>query len=127
MKDKEDILFVKSFTSLQILVKVHMKCTVCEQISDHKDMHKNLWSKVWILHMGILTGMDAPPVLWGGGGGYPPRPAPPRKNNQNSGELVGQNKGPNLNFLQYRKQMMEQYYNTEQCPIQRVNKICKRK
>ena len=78
MKDKEDILFVKSFTSLQILVKVHMKCTVCEQISDHKDMHKNLWSKVWILHMGILTGMDAPPVLWGGGGGggYPPRPAP---------------------------------------------------
>ena len=98
MKDKEDILFVKSFTSLQILVKVHMKCTVCEQISDHKDMHKNLWSKVWILHMGILTGMDAPPVLWGGGGVT--RPAPPRKNNQNSGELVGQNMGPHLNFLQ---------------------------
>ena len=48
--------------------------------------------------MGILTGMDAPPVLWGGAGVT--RPAPPRKNNQNSGELVGQNKGPHLNFLQ---------------------------
>ena len=40
-------------------------------------------------------------------GGLPARPravgrggSPPRKNNQNSGELAGQNKGPNLNFLQ---------------------------
>ena len=60
------------------------------------------------------------PALWGGGG------SPPRKNDQNRGEVAGQNKGPNLNFLQERKQMMEQYYNTEQCPIQPVNRICKR-
>ena len=43
--------------------------------------------------------MDAPP------GGNPPRgeggfPAPPRKNDQNCGEVAGQNKGPNFNFLQ---------------------------
>ena len=63
------------------------------------------------------------PALWGGGG----FPAPPRKNDQNRGEVAGQNKGPNLNFLQKRKQVMEQYYNTEQCPIQPVNRICKRK
>ena len=29
--------------------------TVREKISDHKDMHKKLWCKEWILHMGILT------------------------------------------------------------------------
>ena len=29
-----------------------------------------------------------------------PRRAPPCKNDQNSGEVAGQNKGPNLNFLQ---------------------------
>ena len=29
-----------------------------------------------------------------------PRPAPPRKNDQNRGEVAGQNKGPNFNFLQ---------------------------
>ena len=34
------------------------------------------------------------PALWGGGG------SPPRKNDQNRGEVAGQNKGPNLNFLQ---------------------------
>ena len=28
------------------------------------------------------------------------RPAPPRKNDQNRGEVAGQNKGPNFNFLQ---------------------------
>ena len=66
------------------------------------------------------------------GEGGVPRPAPrcsalPRKNDQNCGEVAGQNKGPNLNFLQYRKQMMEQYYNTEQGPIQPLNRICKRK
>ena len=37
------------------------------------------------------------PALWGGG---VPRPVPPRKNDQNRGEVEGQNKGPNLNFLQ---------------------------
>merc|ERR1711973_435519 len=61
------------------------------------------------------------------GEGGVPRPAPPRKNDQNRGEVAGQNKYPNLNFLQKRKEVMEQYYNTEQCPIQPVNRICKRK
>ena len=61
------------------------------------------------------------------GEGGVPRPAPPRKNDQNRGEVAGQNKYQNLNFLQKRKQVMEQYYNTEQCPIQPVNRICKRK
>ena len=72
----------------------------------------------------IQAGMDAPPrpALWGGG-----FPAPSRKNDQNRGEVAGQNKYPNLNFLQKRKEVMEQYYNTEQCPIQPVNRICKRK
>ena len=41
-------------------------------------------------------GMDAPPR----GEGGVPRPAPPRKNDQNRGEVAGQNIGPNLNFLQ---------------------------
>ena len=36
------------------------------------------------------------PALWGGGG----VPAPPRKNDQNRGEVAAQNKGSNLNFLQ---------------------------
>ena len=81
------------------------------------------------------SGMDAPPRGEGGvprpaprcGEGGVPRPAPPRKNDQNRGEVAGQNKYPNLNFLQKRKEVMEQYYNTEQCPIQPVNRICKRK
>ena len=47
------------------------------------------------------------PALWGGGG------SPPRKNDQNRGEVAGQNKGLYLNFLQKRKLMMEQYHNTE--------------
>ena len=34
------------------------------------------------------------PALWGGGG----FPAPPRKNDQNRGEVAGQNECPNLNF-----------------------------
>ena len=42
------------------------------------------------------------PALWGGGGS-PTRPSPPRKNDQNRGDIAGQNKGPNLNFLQQRK------------------------
>ena len=80
----------------------------------------------------IPPGMDAPrggrvppprPALWGRGG----FPAPPRKNDHYRGEVAGQNKYPNLNFLQKRKEVMEQYYNTEQCPIQPVNRICKRK
>ena len=33
-------------------------------------------------------------------GGGVPRPDPPRKNDQNCGEVAGQNIGPNLNFLQ---------------------------
>ena len=41
-------------------------------------------------------GMDAPPRGEGGA----PRPTLPRKNDQNRGEVVGQNKGPYLNFLQ---------------------------
>ena len=45
--------------------------------------------------------MDAPsrgePSPRGGG---VPRPDPPRKNDQNRGEVAGQNKGPNFNFLQ---------------------------
>ena len=56
---------------------------------------------------GPLAGMDAPPR---GEGGFP---APPRKNDQNRGEVAGQNKGLYLNFLQKRKLMMEQYHNTE--------------
>ena len=40
--------------------------------------------------------MDAPPR----GEGGVPRPAPSRKNDQNRGEVAGQNKGPNINFLQ---------------------------
>ena len=93
----------------------------------------------WV-HLRKIQGMDAPPrgkpsprgrggsppcpALWGGG---VPRPAPPRKNDQNRGEVAGQNKYLNLNFLQKRKQAMEQYYNTEQCPTQPVNRICKKK
>ena len=42
------------------------------------------------------AGMDALPR----GEGGVPRPAPPRKNDQNRGEVAGQNNGPNLNFLQ---------------------------
>ena len=38
-------------------------------------------------------GLPAP--RFGEGGG-----SPPRKNDQNRGEVAGQNKGPNLNFLQ---------------------------
>ena len=45
-----------------------------------------------------------------GKGGFP---APPRKNDQNCGEVAGQNKGLYLNFLQKKKLMMEQYHNTE--------------
>ena len=52
--------------------------------------------------------MDAPPRGEGGaprpaphcGEGEVPRPAPSRKNDQNHGEVAGQNKGPNLNFPQ---------------------------
>ena len=59
-------------------------------------------------------GMDAPfrgePSPRGRG---VPRPAPPHKNDQNRREVAGQIKGPNLNFLQKRKLMMEQYHNTE--------------
>ena len=65
--------------------------------------------------------MDAPPRGEEGvpcpasrcGEGGVPRPALPHKNDQNRREVAGQNKGPNLNFLQKRKQVMEQYYNTE--------------
>ena len=38
------------------------------------------------------------PALWGGRGGSPPDPS--LKNDQNRGEVAGQNKGLNLNFLQ---------------------------
>ena len=77
--------------------------------------------------------MEAPPRGEGevprpaprcGEGGFP---APPQKNDQNRREGAGQIKYPNLNFLQKRKQVIEQYYNTEQCSIQPVNRICKRK
>ena len=56
-------------------------------------------------------GFPAPPRTVGRGG--VPRPDPPRKNDQNRGEVAGQNKGLYLNFLKKRKLMMEQYYNTE--------------
>ena len=56
-------------------------------------------------------GFPAPPRTVGRGG--VPRPDPPRKNDQNRGEVAGQNKGLYLNFLQKRKLMMEQYHNTE--------------
>ena len=42
-------------------------------------------------------------------------------------EVVGQNKSPILNFFQQRELLMEQYHNTEQCPIQPVNRICNRR
>ena len=42
----------------------------------------------------LEPGMDAPSRGEGGA----PRPAPPHKNDQNRGEVAGQNKGPNLNF-----------------------------
>ena len=66
-------------------------------------------------------GMGAPPRGEGGvprpaphcGEGGVPHPDPPRKNDQNRGEVAGQNKGLYLNFLQKRKLMMEQYHNTE--------------
>ena len=76
-------------------------------------------------------GIDAPPGEAGGscpphplgraGLRVPPRPTPPRENDENRGEVAGQNKGRTLNFLHYRKPMMEQYYNTEQCPIKPGN------
>ena len=59
-------------------------------------------SRVWFASKNLTplgcteTGMDAPPC----GEGGVPRPAPSRKNDQNPGEVAGQNKGPNLNFLQ---------------------------
>ena len=75
---------------------------------------------------GFQSGMGAPPRGEPSprGGGVPrpaphcgeggvPRPDPPRKNDQNRGEVAGQNKGLYLNFLQKRKLMMEQYHNTE--------------
>ena len=48
------------------------------------------------LEPGHLPGMDEPPREEGGD----PPSAPPRKNDQNRREVAGQNKGPNLNFLQ---------------------------
>ena len=69
----------------------------------------------------ILT-RDGRPAPRGGGPPRPaphcgeggvPRPDPPRKNDQNRGEVAGQNKGLYLNSLQKRKLMMEQYHNTE--------------
>ena len=63
------------------------------------------------MQIGYLAGMGAPPrgepSPRGGEG------SPPRKNDQNRGEVAGQNKGLYLNFLQKRKLMMEQYHNTE--------------
>ena len=74
----------------------------------------NMWAR---------DGRPAPRgTLPAGKGGFPaprcgeggvPRPAPPRKNDQNRGEVAGQNKGLYLNFLQKKKLMMEQYHNTE--------------
>ena len=64
--------------------------------------------------------MDAQPCGEGG------LPTPPRKNDQNGGEAAGQNKGPILKSFRSRKPLMVQYYKTEQCPIQPVNRIFKR-
>ena len=91
-------------------------------------MREDVWSTRHCC--GFSAGMDAPPrgepspqgrggspprpALWGGRGeGGGSRAAPPRKIDQNRGEVAGQNKGPYLNFLQKRKLMMEQYHNTE--------------
>ena len=60
------------------------------------------------LKIRVRDGRPAPRgTLPAGKGGSPPRtvgrgvfPAPPSKNDQNRGEVAGQNKGPNLNFLQ---------------------------
>ena len=84
---------------------------------------------VWLRSIRIRDGRPAPrgTLRAGRGGSLPapprpalhclaggvPRPDPPRKNDQNRGEVAGQNKGPYLNFLQKRKLMMEQYHNTE--------------
>ena len=75
---------------------------------------KEMTIGVWLCR---ISGMDAPPC---GEGGVPAQPhtvgrggSPPRKNDQNRGEVAGQNKGLYLNFLQKRKLMMEQYHNTE--------------
>ena len=46
---------------------------------------------------------------------------------QSPREVVGQHKSPILNFFQQRELLMEQYHNTEQCPIQPVNRICNRR
>ena len=42
----------------------------------------------------ILTPSPPRPALWGRGG------SPPRENDQNREQVAGQNKGPNINFLQ---------------------------
>ena len=68
-------------------------------------MREDVWSTRHCC--GFSAGMDAPPRGEGGvprpvphcGEGGVPRPAPPRKNDQNRGEVAGQNIGPNLNFI----------------------------
>ena len=55
--------------------------------------------------------------------GWTPRPL---KMTKIAGKLRGKIKAWISTFSK-RKPMMEQYYDTEQCPIQPVNRICKRK
>ena len=68
-------------------------------------------------------GFPPRPALWGGGGS-PPRPV---KMIKTAGKLRGKIKAQiSISPIQ-ETNMMEQYYNNEQCPIQPVNRICKRK
>ena len=62
--------------------------------------------------------MDAPPR---GEGGFP---ALPRKNDQNRGEAAGQKK-ERFPIFQKKKPLIVQFYKTEQCSIQPVNRMQK--
>ena len=114
------ITYFYSLTFTHCIVTYFHDCTLpvfCHSLTFQKLIH----------FIFLLTLPDSPNQGWApphGEGGVPrpvprcgegvvPRPAPPRKNDQNRGEVAGQNKGLYLNFLQKRKLMMEQYHNTE--------------
>ena len=67
-------------------------------------------------------------TLPAGRAGEVPRPAPSRKMIKTAGKLRGKIKAQISHFSNIEEtNMMEQYYNNEQCPIQPVIRICKRK